>query len=153
MYGPGFRDFGFKDDHSPHYLYSEYNPDEPTSHRRSIYRFIVRSVPNPFMETLDCADPSLIVEKRNETLTALQALSLLNNKFMVRMSEHFAARVTAEAGQAADANQQIDAAYRLAFGRLPAPAERQTLAAIAAKHGLANVCRLLFNTNEFMFVD
>ena len=28
------------------------------------------------METLDCADPSLIAERRNETLTALQALTL-----------------------------------------------------------------------------
>ena len=29
------------------------------SHRRSIYRFLVRSQPAPFMDTLDCADPSL----------------------------------------------------------------------------------------------
>src|SRR5262249_4289538 len=92
MGGPGFRAFWFKDDHSPHYSYEEHDPDDPASLRRSVYRFLVRSVPDPFMETLDCADPSLIVEKRNETLTALQALSLLNNRFMVRMAEHHAAR-------------------------------------------------------------
>jgi mono/diheme cytochrome c family protein len=83
MYGPGFRTFGFLDDHSPHYRYEEYNPDDPTGHRRSVYRFLVRSVPDPFMETLDCPDPSLRVEKRNESLTALQALALLNDKFML----------------------------------------------------------------------
>ena len=91
MYGPGYRPFGFMDDHSPHYKYHEHNPDDPASLRRSIYRFVVRSVPDPFMETLDCADPSAVVARRNETLTPLQALALLNNKFMVRMSEHFAA--------------------------------------------------------------
>ena len=63
MGGPGFQAFGFEDDHSPHYKYAEHNPDDPASHRRSIYRFIVRSVPDPFMETLDCADPSQIVER------------------------------------------------------------------------------------------
>src|SRR5262249_37945839 len=96
MYGPGFRPVGFKDDHSPHYKSEEYDPDNPAARRRSVYRFLVRSVPDPFMETLDCADPSLRVEKRNESLTALQALALLNDRFMVRMAAHFAERVGRE---------------------------------------------------------
>ena len=150
MYGPGFKPFGFKDDHSPHYKYHEHDPDDAASHRRSIYRFIVRSVPDPFMATLDCADPSLIVAKRNETITALQALALLNNKFMVRMAEHFAARVQTMGG---DTPQQLTAAYRLAFGRSPSPPELRTLVAVAENHGLANACRLILNTNEFVFVD
>src|SRR6185437_15136917 len=36
MYGPGFRTFGFLDDHSPHYKYEEYNPDDPAGCRRSV---------------------------------------------------------------------------------------------------------------------
>src|SRR4029079_17887308 len=64
MGGPGFRVFGFLDDHSPHHKYTEYDPDDKATWRRSIYRFIVRSVPDPLMETLDCADPSQIVPKR-----------------------------------------------------------------------------------------
>jgi cytochrome c553 len=149
--GPGFMAFGFVDDHSPHYKYAEHDPDDPASHRRSIYRLIVRSVPDPFMETLDCADPSLIVERRNETLTALQALALLNNKFMVRMAERFAQRVETQAPN--DVPKQIDTACRLAFGRAPTPDESATLLEVAQKHGLANACRLIFNTNEFVFVD
>src|SRR5262249_31497982 len=65
--GPGFKPFGFLDDHSPHYAYEEHDPDDPASLRRSVYRFLVRSVPDPFMETLDCADPSSAVARRNET--------------------------------------------------------------------------------------
>ena len=150
MYGPAYRPFGFKDDHSPHYLYEQHDPDDPASHRRSIYRFLVRSVPEPFMETLDCADPSQAVPRRNETLTALQALSLLNNPFMVRMAEHFAARIEREAKTPAE---QIALAVRLAFGREPTAEEQTVLTAVREKHGMAQVCRLLFNLNEFAFVD
>ncbi|MBI1372587.1 MAG: DUF1549 domain-containing protein [Phycisphaera sp.] len=150
MGGPGFRAFGFKDDHSPHYKYAEFDPDDPASHRRTIYRFIVRSVPDPFMASLDCADPSLIVERRVQTLTATQALALLNNKFMVRMAEHFADRLSVLAN---DPRGRIDAACRLAFGREASQAEIDTLLPIAEKHGMANVCRILLNTNEFIFVD
>ncbi len=150
MYGPGYRPFGFKDDHSPHYKYEEHDPDDPASWRRSVYRFLVRSVPDPFMETLDCADPSLIVEKRNETLTALQALALLNDRFMVRMAEHFAERAS-RMGDTPEA--RVSAAWRLALGRPPTDDERALLADYARKHGLANACRMILNTNEFCFVD
>jgi mono/diheme cytochrome c family protein len=150
MYGPGFRTFGFLDDHSPHYKYEEYNPDDPAGQRRSVYRFLVRSVPDPFMETLDCPDPSLRVEKRNESLTALQALALLNDKFMLRMAEHCAARLEKCGGKLPD---RVAAAYRLALGREPTPEENRVLIDYARKHGLANLCRLIWNTNEFTFVD
>jgi mono/diheme cytochrome c family protein len=150
MYGPGFRTFGFLDDHSPHYKYEEYNPDDPAGHRRSIYRFLVRSVPDPFMETLDCPDPSLRVEKRNESLTALQALALLNDRFMLRMAEHFAERI---AKNTSDPRRQLETAYRLALGREPTAEESQVLGEYCRKHGLANACRLILNTNEFSFID
>jgi hypothetical protein len=150
MYGPGFRTFGFLDDHSPHYKYEEYDPDDPAGHHRSIYRFLVRSVADPFMETLDCPDPSLRVEKRNESLTALQALALLNDKFMLRMAEHFAARVEKMSG---DLSGRLTVAYRLALSREPTAEETRVLADYARKHGLANTCRLILNTNEFCFID
>ena len=148
--GPGFRAFGFKDDHSPHYQYEEYDPDDPLSHRRSVYRFIVRSVPDPFMTTLDCADSSAVVAKRNETLTPLQALTLLNNKFMVRMAEHFAKRAE---GMGRNPSERLIAAWRLAFARDPANDELTALVEFAEKYGLASACRLIFNMNEFVFID
>lgn len=150
MYGPGFDLFGFIDDHSPHYLYENYDPDDPRGLRRSIYRFIVRSVPDPFMEALDCADPSQNVPVRNSTVTALQALALLNNKFMIREAEHFAERVRREATEPA---AQINAAFQLALGRPATAEESATLVGYAREHGLENACRLLFNANEFLFVD
>ena len=116
MGGPSAEQFWFKDDHSPIYDYSRFDIDSPASYRRSVYRFIVRSVPDPFMDRLDCPDASLITAKRNTTITAIQALALLNNPFMVRQAEHLAARVR---GLAAQPEQQIAWLYRLALGRNP----------------------------------
>jgi len=150
MGGPSARQFFFKDDHSPVYDYTRFEADSADGSRPSIYRFIVRSVPDPFMTTLDCPDASLLAPKRNVTLTALQALSTLNNPFVLRQCEHFAARLQEES---ADLSEQIERAYRLALSRPPSPNEAGLLRAYARKHGLANACRLLFNTSEFVFVD
>ncbi|MFO0976302.1 MAG: DUF1553 domain-containing protein [Planctomycetaceae bacterium] len=151
MGGPGFYLFELeKTDHSPHYEYYKFNPDDARSHRRSVYRFIVRSQPDPYMTTLDCADSSQSTPRRHETLTALQALSLLNNGFNVTMARHFAARLESEA---ADADAQIDRAFRLLAGRTPDAAEKSQMIQYRANHGLPALCRLLLNLNEFVFVD
>jgi mono/diheme cytochrome c family protein len=142
MGGPAFQDFIVEHpEHSPHYEYQLYDPDNPKSHRRSVYRFLVRSKPQPFMTVLDCADPSMQVEKRIETLSPLQALALFNNGFMLTMAKHLA-----ETGTVADA-------FRRALARDPTAEERQALEAYAKQHGLANTCRVILNLNEFVFVD
>lgn len=151
MYGPGDLLFVLeKPQHSPHYLYKKYDPVSEKSHRRSIYRFVVRSVPDPFMESLDCADPSQITPKRIETLTALQALSLLNDNFMVSMSSFYAQKVKADS---TNLTAQIKLAFETALGRPPEPAELNILQTIGTQHGIKNVCRLIFNSNEFIFID
>jgi hypothetical protein len=148
--GPGFELFRFKDDHSPIYDHTALEKiHDPRTYRRTIYRFTVRSVPNPFLDCLDCADPNVNTPVRNTTLTALQALSLLNNPFMVKQAEFFAERLK----KAGDLNQQIEQGYRLAFGRPPRAEEREALSVFARKHGLAAMCRLLLNANEFVFID
>jgi hypothetical protein len=151
MGGPSFQDFVIEHpEHSPHYQYHLHDPNDPRTHRRSIYRFIVRSQPQPFMATLDCADPSIRVDKRNESLSPLQALALLNNGFMVAMSQHCAQRLEREA---TDRDRQIDRLFALALGRPPNSDERVAVDHYIQRHGLANTCRLIFNLNEFTFVD
>jgi hypothetical protein len=151
MGGPGFELFRFKDDHSPVYDHSALEKThDPAGWRRTVYRFTVRSVPNPFLDCLDCADPSLNTPVRNTTLTALQALALLNDPFMIHQAECFANRLR---GLIPDLPRQIETAYRLVFGRASTTLETEALAGYVHKHGLANACRLLFNTNEFIFID
>ena len=151
MFGPGFQLFVLEHpQHSPHYEYHKHDPDDPASHRRSVYRFIGRSQPDPFMTTLDCADSSQSVPRRDETVTALQALSLLNNKFMLRMAEHFSAILEKEFS---DPSQRVKRGFELAAGRRPTAEELAALTEYANEFGTANLCRLLFNLNEFVFVD
>ncbi len=151
MGGPAFQDFVIeKPEHSPHYEYQLHDAEDPRSHRRSVYRFLVRSQTQPFMTTLDCADPSMIVDKRNETVTALQALALLNNKLVLSMSRHTALRITAASP---DEATQIDSVFRLALGRFPSAEERDSLIEYARQHGLSQACRVILNLNEFAFVD
>ena len=150
MGGPGFDAFRYEDDHSPRYLYKDYNAYDPSSFRRSVYRSIVRSVPDPFMTTLDCADPSQSVPVRNETVTALQALSALNNPFIVRQAGFLAERLKSEKDELED---QLAKAYELSLLRLPENDELEELKNYATHHGLAATCRLIFAMNEFLYVD
>lgn len=150
MGGPSIQQFYFKDDHSPVYDYTRYDVDEPGARRRAVYRHIVRSVPDPFMDCLDAADPSLLTPRRNTTLTALQALATLNNPFVLRQAEHLAERLGATSH---DLRTQLQTAYRLAFSRDPTSTELSQMIAYAKKHGLPNTCRMILNLNEFIFVD
>jgi len=151
MGGPGFYLFELeKADHSPHFEYHKFDPSDPASHRRSIYRFVVRSQPDPYMTTLDCADSSQSTPRRDETLTSLQALSLLNNKFNLTMASYFADRLRQER---ATLDTQIERAMQLIAARSPTPAERAALSAYGRQHGLENLCRVLLNLSEFIFVD
>ncbi|MCA9168855.1 MAG: DUF1553 domain-containing protein [Planctomycetales bacterium] len=151
MYGPGFQDFVVEHpEHSPHYEYHLHDPADARTHRRSIYRFLVRSQQQPFMQTLDCADPSQSIAQRDTTLTAVQALTMLNNRFVLYAAEQFAAKLTATH---AELDEQLRAAVSTTLGREPAPQELEALRNYTQTNGLPNTCRLLFNLNEFSFVD
>ena len=110
----------------------------------------MRSVPDPLFDTLDCADPSQAVPARNVTITALQALALLNDRFLLQLAQYFAERV---AGISPEIPGQIATAFKLALSREPSDDERDKLSAYAHEHGLTAACRLLLNLNEFSFVD
>lgn len=153
-FGPGFQDFIVeKPEHSPHYEYHLYDPEDVRTHRRSVYRFLVRSQLEPFMTALDCADPSMRVDRRNETLTPLQALALMNGKLAVAMAKHFAERVKQESGPDATPETQVRRTFEIALQRDPTPTETATLVPYATRHGLAATCRVVLNLNEFVFVD
>ena len=130
--------------------YGAFDVDSSESRRRSVYRFLFRTLPDPFMDSLDCPDASQLAPVRGASVTALQALSMLNNHFVVRQSERFAERVR---GMRPDLPGQIAVVYQLALGRSPSKEEAGDLLVYAKKHGLPNLCRLVFNSNEFMFLN
>lgn len=148
MGGPGYRDFKYTEAYAP--IYEYVTPDKPDLWRRSIYRFVVRTTPHQFMSTLDCPDPANLTPARVTTTTALQALALSNNEFMLRQAEYLAARVTSEAADPAD---RIPRAFQLTFQRLPAERELNAARQLVERQGLFALCRALLNANEFVYVD
>lgn len=147
--GPGFRDFDTFTSNTQFYemrdkVGAEFN-------RRSVYRTWVRSGRNPFLDAFDCPDPSAKAPRRAVTVTPLQALALLNNSFVLRMADRLAERVQHEAGANVDA--QIEALFRLAYGRTVRKDERIAIAPFIASYGLPEFCRVVLNSNEFLYVD
>lgn len=149
MGGPGFQDFRTFTFNSQ--FYEPLDPVGYEFNRRTVYRTWVRSGRNEFLDVFDCPDPSTTAPRRAVTTTPLQALALLNNSFTLRMAARMAARCQREAPAGLD--EQISLAYDLAFNRRPEPAELAQGRQFAARHGLAALCRVIFNSNEFLYVD
>ncbi len=134
---------------TPNVDYANFNVDDPALNRRSIYRFLFRTLPDPFMEALDHPDASQQAPVRSESITAPQALAMLNNKFIIRQCEHLADRLRRNSG---DPKAQIRRLYELALLREPKPREIDLLVEHARRFGLAAACRVILNSNEFVFV-
>lgn len=148
-FGPGYRDFVYVEAYAP--IYRHVDDDSPGLRRRSIYRFVVRTTPQPFLTTLDCPNPANLTPARTETTTALQSLALLNNPFMLRQARHFAERLSREAGNSAAA--RVRHAFAVAFAREPLTGEQEAALTLIRAQGLPELCRMLFNASEFCHVD
>jgi hypothetical protein len=134
--------------------------------RRSVYMFSKRSLILPLMTTFDFCDTTEPCPKRDVTTAPTQALALLNNPFVHARSESFARRLLSEEGAGGDPARRIERAWRLALGRAPGAeelailtryveSERERFAARpdAEELAWASLCHVLFNTNEFIWVD
>ena len=150
MGGPSFHDVEAEKS-GDNTAYAFVNGFSGELNRRTIYRRWVRRAHHPLLDALDCADPSISVPRRPVTTTPLQALSLLNNLFMLRAADAFALRLEREAGH--DVGQQIERAYRLAYLRGPTEEEARSVERFIADHGLSQCCLVIFNSNEFVYVD
>ena len=122
--------------------YTAYDWSALPKHRRSIYRFVWRGVPDPFMDTLDFPDLGLLAPNRSFSASSLQSLALYNNSFVLHFSSELGKQITTPA-----------AAIRSILLREPTEEELREFSAYAQKNGLAALCRVLINSNEFLFVN
>ncbi|MCF7762937.1 MAG: DUF1549 and DUF1553 domain-containing protein [Verrucomicrobia bacterium] len=147
--------------------------DERSASRRTVYAFVKRSLIVPMLEVLDLCETTQSASQRMVTTIAPQALTLFNGDFANRQAHHLARRLVREGGQTAEA--RIDLAYRLALCRPPSPSEKAAMLKFLAdaadtredgdtskststqdssEHaGLTQMCRVLFNLNEFVYPD
>ena len=129
--------------------------------RRSVYVFVRRSLLLPILTSFDFADTDQSCAVRFTTVQPTQALGLLNSKFTVDQSRHFAARLRQEIGE--DPAAQVRRALFLTTQRRPRTDEvqknvqfmqtMQTQYGMSQEDALKALCLMLINLNEFCYLD
>jgi hypothetical protein len=148
--------------------------DERAASRRTIYAFVKRSLIVPMLEVLDFCDTARSAARRGITSVPTQALTLLNGDFVNLQARRLADRLERDAGL--DPVAQVERAYQLSLCRSPRDFERSSMVAFLdqesrsrlaeavrvgspltmaeARHeALVQLCRAIFNTNEFVYPD
>ncbi|HKQ73834.1 MAG TPA: PSD1 and planctomycete cytochrome C domain-containing protein [Blastocatellia bacterium] len=145
--------------------------EEPSTWRRSVYAYWKRGLKYPMFEVHDQPDPNVTCEMRNTTTVPTQALTLLNNEFVLIQAGRFAERVIREAG--ADSAKQIRLLYRIALGRAPERKELdqssdflqkqlnyhatstpiKTAISDPALAALTDLAHVMLNSNEFVYIN
>jgi Protein of unknown function (DUF1553)/Protein of unknown function (DUF1549)/Planctomycete cytochrome C len=129
--------------------YTLYDWSSPGANRRSIYRYVWRGIPDPLMNSLDFPDLGLLSPTRGVSASPLQSLSLLNNPFVLHFTQAMADEIKTESPELVE---QVRQAVRRVFCRNPEAAELELMVQYAGRHGVAALCRMLLNSNEFLFV-
>ncbi|MEZ6054669.1 MAG: DUF1549 and DUF1553 domain-containing protein [Planctomycetaceae bacterium] len=152
MGGPGIQHFSTSPGAqlTPVLDYNDFDWDSPGATRRAVYRVVWRGIPDPLFDALDFPDLGLTAPKRGFSVSALQALVLRNNRFVLHHAEHMARQIEL---MEATCSEQVRTVVRRSWLRDPTPLEAEALMSLAEEHGLAAVCRLLLNSNEFLFVE
>ncbi|HEY3902073.1 MAG TPA: PSD1 and planctomycete cytochrome C domain-containing protein [Chthoniobacter sp.] len=118
--------------------------------RRMIYAHKVRREREGVFGAFDCPDAGQSTAHRRESTTPIQALNLFNSRFTMDESGALAARVKAEAGD--DPTAQIRRVWQLALSRDPDATELAETEPVVRAYGLATICRVVFNSNEFLYL-
>jgi hypothetical protein len=139
--------------------------EEPATWRRSVYSYWKRGMKFPMFDVHDQPDQNVTTEKRNITTVPTQALTLLNNEFVLLQARYLAERVMREAGSS-DSAAQVKMLYRIALSREPSASELagqlefirkqrefRANAQNADMAALTDVSHVMLNANEFVYIN
>jgi hypothetical protein len=124
--------------------------DGPDVWRRSVYVYRRRSLGFPFFDTFDLPDQNQTAAARNVTTVATQALTLMNNAFVLNQATLFADRL--EALAPGDLDRQVELAYQIALTRPPTTMETQVAKGLVAEQSLVDLTHVMLNLNEFLYL-
>ena len=144
-------------DQTVKYTQSKWNTQYgPEGRKRSIYVYQQRTLTMPFMQVFDALVCDESRPRRRSSVTPLQVLAMYNGEFVNDEAGHFAQRVQTAAGPQAAA--QISYAFQLALGRKPSAVESERMLSFFStaedpQQALRGLCRILYNSNEFVYID
>ena len=127
------------------------HPDPADHARRSVYLEVKRSMAVPMLQIFDAPDTARSCARRETSTVAPQALAMMNSAFLLEQARTFAGRLSREADSSPEG--LVNWAWKIALGRTPAEAERQTAVAFLRRNSLPDLCLMVFNMNEFIYVD
>ena len=125
-------------------------PDGPEVWRRSVYVYRRRSLGFPFFDTFDLPDQNQTAAARNVSTVATQALTLMNNEFVLNQAALFADRLREAAPF--DMDRQIRLAYEIGLTRSPSDEEMAVARALIADQSLTDLTHVMLNLNEFLYL-
>ena len=124
--------------------------DGPEVWRRSVYVYRKRALPLPFFEVFDLPDQNLTCGRRNVSTVPTQALTLMNNTWVLGQAARFADRVATDAGP--DEAAQVARAYELALGRPPSADEARVGVEFLRTRTIGDFAHVILNLNEFIYL-
>jgi hypothetical protein len=124
-------------------------PEGPAAWRRGVYVYRRRSLPYPMFDTFDHPDMNVTAGARHVSTVPTQALTLLNNPFVLSQADFFAARVKQEAS---DPESQVKLAYRMALARPATATEIRIGADLITKQSLMSFAHVVLNLDEFLYM-
>jgi hypothetical protein len=127
----------------------ENTPEGPAAWRRGVYVYRRRSLPYPMFDTFDHPDMNITAGARHVSTVPTQALTLLNNPFVLSQAKRLADRVSREAR---GLRAQVDLAYRIALARPATEREFAIGVDLIEKQSLASFTHVLLNLDEFMYL-
>jgi hypothetical protein len=91
-------------------------------YRRSLYTYWRRTIPPPTMLTFNAAEREVCIVRKDQTITPLQALTLMNNITFVEASRHLAERIMRQENLASE-DERISYAFKAVVNRPPSSRE------------------------------
>lgn len=124
--------------------------------RRSIYTEIRRNFLPPLLLTFDMPIPFNAMGRRSVSNVPAQALSLMNDPFVVEQARLWAEKIGADTAR--DDATKVGDLFRTAFGRLPSAEERRQVESFLASEpnrlqAWTDLCHALFNKKEFIYLN
>jgi hypothetical protein len=103
--------------------------DPEQNNRRSVYIFVRRNLRYPMLQEFDSPNTFDVWHTRRNTVTAPQALDILNNDLILEWSRATAGKVLGAGSRTSEPWEHIDRAFKLTYGRAAAPDELKTASA------------------------